>query len=341
MNKIFAVLVVGTGITFGLVSCNSDQIAPTDSNTESARVEAVSKQDVSVIDGHLRFANSKALMKTLTDLNDRGRSEAWEKKYSGYKSMRAAYNELIKYDIGKALTDGSISAYEGSYSVTVEKDGQKSYDRAIVDQALATIVNSQGITQVGDSLYRINERWVVALPVQYKSEISNEQPVHGVQRAVVHKVLSVSQSPNARLLSDHDQNYIEYHPDGLKLRRFRTLGWSTNYWVSQQYWSAGYRVWHQRNNWYGWGGEPADYIRVWAKVTINGQLRYYPGGVVPSQGSDQGYGVEEIQFRYSEGWTSASVGRCGVEFSWNGTGNGDNGGQKIYKGYTGNWEEDI
>lgn len=341
MNRTLAVLLAGAGITFGLVSCNSDQVIPADANAESARLEAVSKQDISVVDGHLRFANSKVLMKTLNELNERGRLDVWEKKHPGYKSMRTAYSELIKYDLGKALTDGTIAAYEGSYQVAIEQDGQKSYDRAIIDQTLATIVNVRGITEIGDSLYRIDEDWVVAVPLQYKSEINSKQSAHAVRRAVVHKSLSTVQSPNARLFSDHDQNYIEYHPSGLKLRRFRTLGWSTNYWIPQQYWSAGYRVWHQRNDWYGWGGESADYIKVTAKVTINGQLRYYPGGVVPSQGTSEGAGLQEAEYRYSEGWTSASVGLCRVEFTWSGTGNGTINGQKPIRGYSGSWEENI
>ncbi len=80
-------------------------------------------------------------------------------------------------------------------------------------------------------------------------------------------------------------------------------------------------MWHQRHNWWGWGSEYADYIYLNCKVTVNGQLRYGPGGV-PSQGAAGASGLYENEFKYYEGWTSATVGLVRVDYDWAGTGNG-------------------
>ncbi len=342
MKKVYTAILFCFGIAISLTGCNKEVVDPMNHLTQvdQAASSSLNQQDVSVVDGHLRFRNQAVLRDILDGLRGIDKMEALEKQYSDFKSMRKSYDELVRYDVGKALTDGSINSFKGVYRIVKEADGENSYERAIFDQSLSTVLNARGVFQIGDSLYRISEQKTVVVPVRYQTELYSEQPAHGVVRAVTHRY--VSQNANARLRSDHDDVTIEYHPDGLTVRRFRGIGVSTNYAFSaDQHWEAGYKVWHQRHNWWGWGSEFADYIYLNCKVTVNGQLRYSPAGF-PSQGAAGRADLYENEFKFTEGWTSATVGLVRVEYDWTGTGNGTQNGIKyVYNSGAKYWQENI
>jgi len=339
MKKVYKAVLLSFGIAFSLASCNKDVVAPTTDLT-GINQPTINQQSISVVNGRMRFSDQKILRNTLTSLRTLENMVALEEQYPAFKSMRKVYDELVRYDIGKALVDGSINSFKGVYRIVKESDGQNSYERAIFDQSLSTVLNAQGVFQIGDSLYRISEEKTIALPVRYETEINDELPVHGVVRNVIHRY-AATKSPNARPAGSHYDITIEYHPDGLTLRRWRGVGVSTNYaFSSDQRWEAGYKVWHQRNNWWGWGSEPADYLYLSCTVKVNGQLRY-DGLGRPSQGAAGAAGIYENEFKYYEGWTSASVGLVRVDYSWTGTGNGTNSGAQIIRGATQFWEENI
>jgi hypothetical protein len=341
MEKVYKAVLLSFGIALSLASCNKDVVAPTNDLLNNNQSSSVSQQPISVVNGRMRFSDQKVLRNTLTSLRTLENMMVWEAKYPDFKSMRKAYDELVRYDIGKALTDGSIDSFKGVYRIVKESNGDKSYERAIFDQSLSTVLNAQGVFQIGDSLYRVSEQKTIALPIQYEAELSNELPAHGVVRTVIHRY-ATSSSPNARPAGSHDDVNIEYHPDGLTVRRFRGVGVSTNYaFSSDQHWEAGYKVWHQRNNWWGWGGEYADYIFLHCKVTVNGQLRYSAGGIYPSEGSAGASDLIENEFKFTEGWTSATVGLVRVEYDWIGTGNGTQGGAKPVINRANSWQENI
>jgi hypothetical protein len=339
MKKLFTAMLMCLSIVLSLASCNKDAVAPTDSAVEAYQATSATnhKQDISVVDGHVRFQNVAVLRGVLNSFRGVNKMETWEKRFPNFKSMRKAYDELVTYDIGKALTDGSINSYKGVYRIVEESDGDKSYERAIFDQGLSTVLNTQGVFQIGDSLYRISEQRTIVVPISYQAEVNDENPTHGLVRAVTHRY----NSKNARLRSDHDDYNVQYSPAGLALRRFRGIGVSTNYAFSwDQHWEAGYKVWHQRHNWWGWGSEYADYIYLSCKVTVNGQLRYDVNGT-PSQGAAGAAGLYENGFTWSEGWTSASVGTVQVEYNWHATGNGIVNGSPAYQSNSNVWEENI
>lgn len=339
MKKVYKAVLYGFGIALSLASCNKDVVVPTINSLGSNQL-SVDQQSISVVNGHMRFSDQKVLSNTLMSLRSFDKMVAWEEKFPTFRSLRKAYDELVKYDIGKALTDGSIDSFKDVYRVITENNGEKSYERAIVDLSLSTVLNAQGVFQIGDSLYRISEEKTIALPLRYETEINDELPAHGVVRPVIHRY-TTAKSPNARPAGNHYDVTIEYHPDGLTLRRFRGVGVSTNYaFSSDQRWEAGYKVWHQRNNWWGWGSQTADYITLTCKVTVNGLLRYDALGVA-SQGTAGATNIYENEYKWFEGWTSATVGTVRVEYSWSGTGNGSNGGSPIYKGELNSWQENI
>ncbi|AQG80289.1 hypothetical protein [Spirosoma montaniterrae] len=256
-------------------------------------------------------------MRTLNMLNAPDGLKNWEKRFPGFVSLNKSYTNLVKYDIGKALEDGTIQQYEGVYTVKgVGKD--RDFRRALSDFALANLVNAKGLVQVGDILIHISDVAVSRTHLRYEQELLRGSGPHVVSRAVDNLPTSVNiKTPSgARRATVDDYWDIPYNSTGLVERRFRGNTWAKNYPFPQQYWSTGVEVRHQRSNWWGWGAHPSDGMSVSGSATLNGN---------PISPWYEENHSETIRWRYQESWTSGSVGTVTMNATFRGVCNGNGG----------------
>jgi hypothetical protein len=113
---------------------------------------------------------------------------------------------------------------------------------------IASVVDRNGIVQIGDTLYKISEQRTLKVHIRYKDEIVLANSIHVSSKNVIHRELRVGVPKNGKVSGDYDFGTIEYQPSGLSKRRFQITGWSTNYWFPFNYWSTGVTVKHQRKN---------------------------------------------------------------------------------------------
>lgn len=107
-------------------------------------------------DGILEFASEKQLQETilfLKSLRTSGSLEDWENQWAGFKSMRTAYNSITEKDQEIIAQSNSAKGYHRFLSLVGEGDERQAV-RNIMDDALATIVNHQGLLKI-DGKFRL------------------------------------------------------------------------------------------------------------------------------------------------------------------------------------------
>gem|GEM_PF-1622145 len=222
-KKIFCLIAFYGGIQL-FSSCQHKEIG-----ISSVSNEVGNKNELAVIDGILHFNSAEACEKLLATLGNSEKIERFTKQNSGFRSMFVIYNELISKDLGELIKDGGISNYEGAFKVSVDKNGDKVYDRAILDESIAAVVNKEGLVQIGDTLYKIGEEKTLKMHVGYKNESFTVDNPHVIGKEVLHQTVKMSPPKNAKVSSDHNFADLEYNPGaGFNNRRFRIMGWSTN-----------------------------------------------------------------------------------------------------------------
>ena len=150
MKKFLTSALVYVFFVYSLTSCKPDKAEPSRDYSQSSFLE--------VQDGILVFSSEDKFDKTLSflkTLRTKGSLEEWESQYVGFKSMRTAYNQLKEQDY--MIIDGNNSAkgYEQFLSIIGEGNDRQAV-RNVMDDALATLTNHNGLVKVGGKyrLYR-------------------------------------------------------------------------------------------------------------------------------------------------------------------------------------------
>lgn len=329
MKKVFKYSIL-CGAILMLASCKNDE-----GQMANVSPDESAKLDVTVEKGMLKFKSPETCQQVLGQLGSTEKIQEFSKRYPAFKSMNQTYSDMIREDLGKLIETGGISKYEGAYRVMIGYDGEKSYDRAIMDQAVAAVVNQAGVVQIGDSLYKFSEAKSLRMHARHISEAFNTTNPNVASKDVLHRTVKVLPQKNARTESDHNYPHVEYDPGpSYAKRRFCVMGWSTNYWFPSNYWSTGVRVNHQRKNWIGWSSYDAKSIVLSGYFTVDGFPRSYAGQ--SSNFNFGGWPTSELQYRYSEDWTTSNMGTVFFTFTWSGVGD-DN----VPRGYSQNWTETI
>lgn len=232
-----------------LGSCDLNQ------NHDLAPNLAKNDVQVSLVEGMLHFSSTDAFQKVTKQLITDNDVANWSKQFTGFISLKNHYDELVRNDIGSAIQTGKLKNYEFAYVVVKDKDGANDYVCAVRDISLATVLNKDGLVQIGDVVYKVNDTQIMKASPAFKDDLLKRNVSTNVQTQDVLTLSTLGkQSVNGRVSGEVD-NYddIYYTPwSGASERRF-----SVNWWAKQYCWlgytSMGMDVSHKRKNWWGWG----------------------------------------------------------------------------------------
>ncbi|MFN4145177.1 MAG: hypothetical protein ACK4GN_05130 [Runella sp.] len=215
---------------------------------------AFREEYVSLQDGVLYFSSLEVFHKTLRNFEDKKLLNEWKKSFPNFKSLSDHFQEMVSKDIGLLLKEGKLQEYRYSYTVKKDEKGDNDYVCSIQDKSLASVVNKDGLIQIGNYLYRINDEKMLRTKIQYKSELLQNIQGRNVEiQQVEHSPIKLKKRNNARQTLDEYPGPFYYTPwSGASERRFEP-----NYWAMQYCWlgykSTGLSLAHKRKNWWGWG----------------------------------------------------------------------------------------
>jgi hypothetical protein len=242
---------------------------------------------VFVKDERLVFDSKESFWKEVNALKTPESLVAFDNKFKGFTSMNEKYHELLKHDIGVAINDGTLKDYEYSYQITINSDGSKEYDIAMRNKAIAAILNHKGILQIGDMVYRLNDKEIVEVPEDKVGELLVKNSAV-VKKTLIKrfKILDKSSKSAKQMASSFDEiidiQAYSYGSDNLRFKTNVTMSllWGNamgNYWVT-----------HKKSTIYGWTGANIDgwdfntngYIAVYS--TSYGYNNGYPNWTIPT-----------------------------------------------------------
>ncbi|GAB3911518.1 hypothetical protein GCM10028803_53160 [Larkinella knui] len=257
-KSIYNSLVIGILANFAITSCEKPERLEFEvigNSTEQSIRKAA--QSITVIDGRLKFATTEAFSQAVKELNSTTDLLSWEKQFAGYKSMRRAFKELNEEEL--ATDPKKFNEAQKIAKRITEEDGV-SFERTIVDATLATLVSSQGLLQIGDSLHLIGDQQVLSTLAVNEKELVKPSSALVKISPVVHKKTKITTDKGGRIRAttgDVDDKYdIYYNADG-RQHRYRSNGWAIVYYFTGGYWSTGVNIQHQRKQTFGWGSSNA------------------------------------------------------------------------------------
>lgn len=241
------------GILLSLNSCKSPEIAsktPVEGQSRQGLAEVKPpNMDVVLLQGRLKFQHVESFQRTVKMLNKGVNFDQWESGFPGYVSMRKEYKQLDKEDLGSLKRSATVAVKSGETG--------DSYERAITDDLLACIVNKDGLLQIGDTLYKVNDNQVMRTLARNEKELSKgASPV--VEVGYV-KNTRIPQSKGGNELAGIDVvdgYYEERYNFAGREHRFKANWWAKSYQLLG-YWSCGYNITHQRRQTFGWGSSNA------------------------------------------------------------------------------------
>lgn len=218
---------------------------------------AIAKNDekIDLKEGLLRFSSIEVFQASIKGLKTDEDINSWERRFNGFVSLKNHYDELVKNDVGEVIKTGMIAKYQYAYKIEKDVKGIDDYVQAVKDNALASILNKDGLVQIGDNIYRVNDEHILKANIRYKADLLQGINANNVQvQNVTNLPVNEKHLVKARLSGEVDgYDDVYYTPwSGASQRRF-----SINWWAKQYCWlgyiSMGMDVSHKRNNWWGWG----------------------------------------------------------------------------------------
>lgn len=215
--------------------------------------------------GRLQFASAADFDQTIDYLrNNPNQIATWKKQFSGFVSMKDAYNGLTEADQIKIGTSGDYSNYKGYLSIIKDKNGEPEAVMNTNDIIFSQILSENGTVQIGNKGLRYT--------YNYKMEIANidDAKYHDLVSATDEKMPSVivaTPIPNNSFQSRTcgNRNYIDYSAEythGGKKKRIKGMTDEQTYAVSGGVSGVGYTAstWHQVKNVGIWWADDADEI---------------------------------------------------------------------------------
>lgn len=258
-----------------------------DATLEPEKVEVKTLENSVVLkDGRLIFKTGALVDKYIADLQKNKNSrKSYDVNIEGFKSMQEKYDELIKYDIGKAITDGTIENYKDVLDISIDDKGRKDYEIAVKNHLLASVLNENGLVQVGDKVIKMDGKTSKRVQEQNISDLFLPSAPNMEVIPSGNKINS-DKFKNAKVAGQVDTERIEtyYNYPGGECKRFRTyIGIYETFWSSNIY--LEFYVTHKRDVWWGWDYDKTSGWKFWASG-----MAFYTYQLGPNSG--EAWGVE-------------------------------------------------
>ncbi|MDF7816944.1 hypothetical protein P1X15_05030 [Runella sp. MFBS21] len=216
----------------------------------------------------------------------------WAKQFVGFKPLEIAFEEFNQQiETRKENTNNLELSYKHTYNI-VENNGIKTYERAVSGPCLAFILNHEGLVQIGDSLYQINDQIVRYTNIQNALELLKNSSKF-VKEYPVTEIKLIEEKSNARF-ADVDQwgevPNSPYTSPGLATRKFTwrqfaksyNTGWGCTFDTGAPtcgfiyIYEVGLALKHERKNWLGnWVAQETDgWSRSSGWLYLSGALNY-------------------------------------------------------------------
>jgi len=226
---------------------------------ETNKIDSFQEGSVVLKDNRLVFSSGKFVEKYINDLKknqaNAGLTQLYSVDVKGFKSMQEEYNELIKYGIGEAIKDGSIANYKDILEITTDEKGRKDFKVAVRNHLLASIINTKGLIQIGNDVYKIKGGKAYKTQEKDIHELSSLDIKKSGKVSIIAFAVNSKSDKSARVNDsigeDKSQEYSAF--DGAATRRFCTrIDIYRGFWSPSTIYGE-FSVRHQRDNWYGWG----------------------------------------------------------------------------------------
>ena len=254
--RLFVVTLLLCSTAF-LQSCKDAMLEP--EKVETSKSSPLQEGSVNLKDNRLLFSSGTFAEKYLSDLKKSqpdGVNPTYSADIKGFKSMQEKYDELMKYDIGEAIKDGTIENYKDVLEITTDEKGRKDFKIAVRNHLLASIISEKGLIQIGNDVYKIKNGNA------YRTDEKNIQELYSLEKksdkvsVVAFEVTSKSNKSakvNGNIGEEKSKPYIAF--GGAATRRFCTrIDIYRGGIFNSDTWYGEFSVRHQRDNWYGWGG---------------------------------------------------------------------------------------
>jgi hypothetical protein len=190
MKKLFYYASIGSIMLLLAVivqSCKQDiatQPTPTVDNVTVTPVAALKLDNVNVIDGRLAFKSEAdwqaALDKIFKNQNSLNGLEA---QFKGFTSQKQAQDNFTEADMIK--TNGDLTPYQ-DFMVKNVRDGEIFFDGVVQSKLYAQLVNSEGLVQAGDKVYKFTPGFLYEFNVNdmasYRANKNNLIAITNVQK---------------------------------------------------------------------------------------------------------------------------------------------------------------
>ncbi|KAA1243212.1 hypothetical protein [Aquimarina sp. RZ0] len=261
------------------VSCNKEEIPE---NTQTSLIEG----KIELVDGVLKFDSEATFENTLRQLiNKQNSLDEWEKQFSGFTSMRAAFDKLSDKDLENIAVNESNEGFEDLLIIT-ESDGELEIRMNIDDLVLATIANQHGLVLIDDYAYKIRYNTL------YKIKESSLDKIVNIDNAKAQKLINTNeiesfpvshQYYDSELGNTEDEDFAKAdrtcNKRYWKKKRKRLKGeqWTTN--IGPLYSGAGARTKHQKRSARIWFRNKTKQLRL----KLNGSYTQYFEGIPITQ----------------------------------------------------------
>ncbi|AXT61451.1 hypothetical protein D1816_14190 [Aquimarina sp. AD10] len=247
-------------------------------NREELEQDSGTIQKIEVNEGTLTFETQASFENTIEYLmKNQSNLDQWESQFSTFVSMRTAFENISENDIETMSKNNSNSGFENLVTFT-EADGEIEARMNIDDLVLATIVNEEGLVQVGASAYKIRYNKL------YKVDKSNLDILKSIDDLEMKNSLK---SNNIESFSV-THNYFQFDAGELqtkadrdctkrywkkKRKRLKGEQWTTN--IGPFYSGAGARTKHQKRSARIWWRNKTQRLRL----RLNGTYTQYFNGI--------------------------------------------------------------
>ena len=234
-NKSFYVIAVAAVMLF-LSSCDKEESIQ---STETS-------QSITLKNGMIIFNTSDDFEKTIESLmKNQNNLDQWEKNFNGFTSMRTAYDNLSEDDMQKIASNKSSHHFRDILKISDDQEPEALMN--IDDEVLATLVNEQGLLQIGNEVYKF--RYDMLYKTAYK-DLDKLANIDNYSKAdlknnnietfeVSHNYFVTELSENFKADRTCDRRYWKKDRKRLKGEQ-----WTTN--LGSLYSGAGARTKHQK-----------------------------------------------------------------------------------------------
>ncbi|RMG19537.1 MAG: hypothetical protein D6730_21330 [Bacteroidetes bacterium] len=160
---------------------------------------------------------------------NQGQLDNWEKTFEGFKSMRTAFEEITDEEQQMMARNGSIKGYENVISIIRNKEGELEETINIEHPIIATLVNEDGLIQIGDVVHKYTRNKIIRLKNASQKQVEelklvNDQnlPSFGKISPIIRNTtpLNSSRAGNNTSWTTYDagkkrvKGQLEYYNDG-------------------------------------------------------------------------------------------------------------------------------